>query len=204
MLICFPWKGSGGGVVYGCGVWRVKSWVKNVPDTNKYIAIFPIKWGWSPLTYLPLVVIIFEKSIILLYWTPYRGIDTSSSGPSGYSSLKLLNPLIGGLRLGWGICSYSLATYWTPYRGIEMLICFPGKGSGGGVVYRCGVWRVKSWVKNVLNTNKYIAISPIKWGWSRLTYLPLVFIISEKSIILFYWTPYRGIETCLPTRYLLP
>ena len=86
--------------------------------------------------------------------------------------------------------------YWTPYRGIEMLICFPWKGSGGVVVYGCGVWRVKSWVKNVLNTNKYIAISPIKWGWSPLTYLPLVVIIFEKSIILFYWTPYRGIETC--------
>ena len=153
MLIFFPWKGSGGGVVYGCGVWRVKSWVKNVPNTNEYIAIFLIKWGWSRLTYLPLVVIIFEKSIILFYWTPYRGI--------------------------------------------EMLICFPWKGSGGGVVYGCGVWRVKSWVKNVLNTNKYIAIFSIKWGWSPLTYLPLVFIISEKSIILFYWTPYRGIETRL-------
>ena len=91
----------------------------------------------------------------------------------------------------------ALAIYWTPYRGIEMLICFPGKGSGGGVVYGFGVWRVKSWVKNVLNTNKYIAIFSIKWGWSPLTYLPLVVIIFEKSIILFYWTPYRGIETTL-------
>ena len=90
-----------------------------------------------------------------------------------------------------------MSIYWTPYRGIEMLIRFPWKGSGGGVVYGCGVWRVKSWVKNVPNTNKYIAISPIEWGWSPLTYLPLVVIISEKSIILFYWTPYRGIDTFL-------
>ena len=97
MLICLPWKGSGGGVVYGCGVWRVKSWVKNVPNTNEYIAIFLIKWGWSPLTYLPLVVIIFEKSIILFYWTPYRGIDTISSECSASSK----------------------NSYWTPYRGID-------------------------------------------------------------------------------------
>ena len=108
-----------------------------------------------------------------IYWTPYRGIDTIFD-----DHLDI----------------YTII-YWTPYRGIEMLICLPWKGSGGGVVYGFGVWRVKSWVKNVLNTNKYIAISPIKWGWSPLTYLPLVFIISEKSIILFYWTPYRGIET---------
>ena len=174
MLICFPWKGSGGGVVYGFGVWRVKSWVKNVLNANKYIAIFSIKWGWSRLTYLPLVVIISEKSIILFYWTPYRGIDTFKK-----AIVVVCHPI----------------TYWTPYRGIEMLICFPWKGSGGGVVYGCGVWRVKSWVKNVLNTNKYIAIFSIKWGWSPLTYLPLVVIIFEKSIILFYWTPYRGIDT---------
>ena len=100
MLICFPWKGSGGGVVYGCGVWRVKSWVKNVPNTNKYIAISPIKWGWSRLTYLPLVVIIFEKSIILFYWTPYRGIDT----------LFLV------------IFRFFSFYYWTPYRGIDTRI----------------------------------------------------------------------------------
>ena len=98
MLICFPWNGSGGGVVYGCGVWRVKSWVKNVPNTNKYIAISPIKWGWSRLTYLPLVFIISEKSIILFYWTPYRGIDTKSFSV---------------------ISSFSNISYWTPYRGID-------------------------------------------------------------------------------------
>ena len=98
MLICFPWKGSGGGVVYGCGVWRVKSWVKNVPNTNKYIAISPIKWGWSRLTYLPLVVIIFEKSIILFYWTPYRGIDT----------IRIRKARI-----------LAHTIYWTPYRGID-------------------------------------------------------------------------------------
>ena len=145
MLICFPWKGSGGGVVYGCGVWRVKSWVKNVPDTNKYIAIFLIKWGWSRLTYLPLVVIIFEKSIILFYWTPYRGIDTRNNGQNPYwNEMQTIEPLIGGLRrvcrwvpyqkfpiepligglirdeFGIGMsCSYSF--YWTPYRGIDTL-----------------------------------------------------------------------------------
>ena len=281
MLICFPWKGSGGGVVYGCGVWRVKSWVKNVLNTNKYIAIFSIKWGWSRLTYLPLVVIIFEKSIILFYWTPYRGIETCCwILPAVH--IHSIEPLIGGLRRFaysfnviffiywtpyWGIETRSVIVffilppsiepligglilsyhgappafiiywtpyrgidtifrvktpcwqpiepliggliqtaklhepvtaglvYWTPYRGIEMLICFPWKGSGGGVVYGFGVWRVKSWVKNVPNTNKHIAISPIKWGWSSLAYLSLVVIIFEKSIILFYWTPYRGIDT---------
>ena len=197
MLICFPWKGSGGGVVYGCGVWRVKSWVKNVPNTNKDIAISPIKWGWSPLTYLPLVVIIFEKSIILFYWTPYRGIDTyptkDTLRPNRRSAIE---PLIGGLILNSSINNpFHSSSYWTPYRGIEMLICFPWEGSGGGVVYGFGVWRVKSWVKNVPNTNKYIAVFSIEWGWSRLTYLLLVVIIFEKSIILFYWTPYRGIDT---------
>ena len=130
------------------------------------------------------------------YWTPYRGIETSFN-PFLLSQAQRppIEPLIGGLRRDGCGYLWTMYCYWTPYRGIEMLICFPWKGSGGGVVYGCGVWRVKSWVKNVLNTNKYIAISPIKWGWSRLTYLPLVFIISEKNIILFYWTPYRGIET---------
>ena len=143
MLICFPWKGSGGGVVYGCGVWRVKSWVKNVLNTNKYIAISPIKWGWSPLTYLPLVVIIFEKSIILFYWTPYRGIDTISSecsassknsywtpyrGIDTYSALHLpywsatIEPLIGGLIRYFRVFAKFAFDYWTPYRGIETII----------------------------------------------------------------------------------
>ena len=106
-----------------------------------------------------------------------------------------IEPLIGGLILNYHGAPPAFIIYWTPYRGIEMLICFPWEGSGGGVVYGFGVWRVKSWVKNVLNTNKYIAIFSIKWGWSSLTYLPLVVIIFEKSIILFYWTPYRGIDT---------
>ena len=121
MLICLPWKGSGGGVVYGCGVWRVKSWVKNVPDTNKYIAVFSIKWGWSRLTYLPLVVIISEKSIILFYWTPYRGIDTyptkDTRRPNRRSAIE---PLIGGLiRYLRHNTGDHLALYWTPYRGID-------------------------------------------------------------------------------------
>ena len=115
-----------------------------------------------------------------------------------------IEPLIGGLIHITPIVALYLETdYWTPYRGIEMLICLPWKGSGGGVVYGFGVWRVKSWVKNVLNTNKYIAIFLIKWGWSRLTYLSLVFIISKKSIILFYWTPYRGIDTIKFDRWVL-
>ena len=147
MLICFPWKGSGGGVVYGFGVWRVKSWVKNVLNTNKYIAIFSIKWGWSPLTYLPLVVIIFEKSIILFYWTPYRGIDTSSpkqrKPSSSYTPIEpligglilfhsssfltmrnffpLLNPLLGDWDFPPMLLSTFLRNYWTPYRGIDTL-----------------------------------------------------------------------------------
>ena len=147
MLICFPGKGSGGGGVYGCGVWRVKSWVKNVPNTNKYIAIFSIKWGWSSLTYLPLVVIIFEKSITLFYWTPYRGIDTqewnkilsSHYNPSiepligglihcshlhKTRRFPTIEPLIGGLRhielrsKVANVC-HRRGNYWTPYRGID-------------------------------------------------------------------------------------
>ena len=204
MLICFHWKGSGGGVVYGCGVWRVKSWVKNVLNTNKYIAIFLIKWGWSPLTYLPLVVIIFEKSIILFYWTPYRGIETYTSaslivflGKAYWTPYRGIDTPFGHRWL-----SHQAFDYWTPYRGIEMLICFPWKGSGGGVVYGFGVWRVNSWVKNVLNTNKYIAIFSIKWGWSPLTYLPLVVIIFEKSIILFYWISFRGLMLAIKNLFI--
>ena len=120
MLICLPWKGSGGGVVYGCGVWRVKSWVKNVPNTNEYIAIFLIKWGWSPLTYLPLVFIISEKSIILFYWTPYRGIEMSCCIWDEKDSETTIEPLIGGLIRY--ITVYNPCTpfhYWTPYRGID-------------------------------------------------------------------------------------
>ena len=113
-----------------------------------------------------------------------------------------IEPLIGGLIpffwFFWVVRKY----YWTPYRGIEMLICFPWKRSGGAVVYGCGVWRVKSWVKNVLDTNKYIAISPIKWGWSSLTYLPLVFIIPEKSISLFYWIPFRGLMLAIKNLFI--
>ena len=119
MLIRFPWKGSGEGVVYGCGVWRVKSWVKNVPNTNKYIAIFSIKWGWSPLTYLPLVVIIFEKSIILFYWTPYRGIDNFYSIMQHVFFVKAIEPLIGGLRPNRKGTAPQSVRYWTPYRGID-------------------------------------------------------------------------------------
>ena len=119
MLICFPGKGSGGGVVYGFGVWRVKSWVKNVLNTNKYIAISPIKWGWSPLTYLSLVVIIFEKSIILFYWTPYRGIETRPAVPDSRLH-NPIEPLIGGLRQTVPLEElFRLGGYWTPYRGIE-------------------------------------------------------------------------------------
>ena len=131
----------------------------------------------------------------IIYWTPYRGIDTIFRVKT--PCWQPIEPLIGGLIQTAKLHEPVTAglVYWTPYRGIEMLICFPWKGSGGGVVYGCGVWRVKSWVKNVLNANKYIAIFSIKWGWSSLTYLPLVVIIFEKSIILFYWTPYRGIET---------
>ena len=131
-----------------------------------------MKCYWTPYRGIDTILHCLYCNFIVHYWTPYRGIETMT--PHTY---------------------LSSSNYWTPYRGIEMLICFPWKGSGGGVVYGCGVWRVKSWVKNVLNTNKYIAIFLIKWGWSRLTYLPLVVIIFEKSIILFYWTPYRGIET---------
>ena len=125
---------------------------------------------------------------INIYWTPYRGIESIVPKTLDVSSI-----------------------YWTPYRGIDISLrkwaisnekvgikcsfAFLRKGSGGGVVCGFGVWRVKSWVKNVPNTNKYIAIFLIKWGWSSLTYLSLVVIIFEKSIILFYWTPYRGIDT---------
>ena len=123
MLICFPWKGSGGGVVYGCGVWRVKSWVKNVLNTNKYIAIFSIKWGWSPLTYLPLVVIIFEKSIILFYWTPYRGIDTCRRTNRVHLNTGNINywtPYRGiDTCVPNSIGFPPINTYWTPYRGID-------------------------------------------------------------------------------------
>ena len=144
------------------------------------------------------------------YWTPYRGIETHLFSVN-HSCLSAIEPLIGGLRLWLFVSFLQYECYWTPYRGIDISLrewaisnekvgikcsfAFLRKGSGGGGVYGCGVWRVKSWVKNVLNTNKYIAISPIKWRWSSLTYLPLVVIIFEKSIILFYWTPYRGIDT---------
>ena len=123
MLICLPWKGSGGGVVYGCGVWRVKSWVKNVPDANKYIAISPIKWGWSSLTYLPLVVIILEKSIILFYWTPYRGIDTQSMWSMEYRSLRknYWTPYRGIDTFHFSSFPTKRNFYWTPYRGIDTL-----------------------------------------------------------------------------------
>ena len=80
-------------------------------DCRKYIAFFSIKWGWSRLTYLPLVFIISEKSIIMFYWTPYRGIDT-------FSFLYLrtaleidttpIEPLIGGL-IPFG---YKHTSYW--------------------------------------------------------------------------------------------
>ena len=127
MLICLPWKGSGGGVVYGFGVWRVKSWVKNVPDTNKYIAVFPIKWGWSRLTYLPLVVIISEKSIILFYWIPFRGLMLAIKNL--FIFWPLLNPLYGidTTMREWGI------------RNEESAIIFPGwTGEAGITLIRCG------------------------------------------------------------------
>ena len=124
MLICFPWKWSGGGVVYGCGVWKVKSWVKNVLNTNKYIAISPIKWGWSRLTYLPLVVIISEKSIILFYWTPYRGIETPEFWQLQRCSSSYWTPY-RGIETFWQCCGCSFSCYWTPYRGIEThLFCY--------------------------------------------------------------------------------
>ena len=91
-----------------------------------------------------------------------------------------IEPLIGGLILNTIPRVYSWFNYWTPYRGIDISLrewgisnekvgikcsfAFLRKGSGGGVVYGFGVWRVKSWVKNVLNTNKYIAVFFNKMG----------------------------------------
>ena len=118
--------------------------------------------------------------------------------------LLTIEPLIGGL-----IPSHEEECNCPHFVSIEPLIgglkcsfAFLKKGSGGGVVYGFGVWRVKSWVKNVLNANKYIAISPIKWGWSPLTYLPLVVIIFEKSIILFYWIPFRGLMLAIKNLFI--
>ena len=68
-------KGSGGGVVYGFGVWRVKSWVKNVPDTNKYIAVFFNRMGMITLDISTACGYNFQKEHYLV----------------------LLNPLVGGL-----------------------------------------------------------------------------------------------------------
>ena len=211
MLICFPWKGSGGGVVYGCGVWRVKSWVKNVLNTNKYIAISPIKWGWSPLTYLPLVVIIFEKSIILFYWTPYRGIDTHYLQRA-----------------------HAVKSYWTPYRGIDtyflflmkiILIALPIEPLIGGLILalqarcRClqlpiepligGLIRVEKWRSTVvyLYWTPYRGIDtvkPPKWYFHINPIEPLIgglihccssFFHKGITKLFIYWTPYRGIDT---------
>ena len=122
--LCFPWKGSGGGVVYGFGVWRVKSWVKNVLNANKYIAISPIKWGWSPLTYLPLVVIIFKKSIILFYWIPFRGLMLAIKNL--FIFWPLLNPLYGidTTMREWGIRNEEWAIIflgWTGEAGLHLI-----------------------------------------------------------------------------------
>ena len=185
-------------------------------DTISPISLWPRNLYWTPYRGLILVVSLLYFKVVLVhsiepliggliqvascvdnqlridcfaYWTPYRGLRHCK-----YAD--------------WASPEFC---YWTPYRGIDTTLrewaisnekvgikcsfAFLRKGSGGGVVYGFGVWRVKSWVKNVPNTNKYIAVFSVEWGWSRLTYLPLVGIIFEKNIILFYWTPYRGIET---------
>ena len=189
MLICFPWKGSGGGVVYGCGVWRVKSWVKNVLNTNKYIAISPIKWGWSRLTYLPLVVIIFEKSIILFYWTPYRGIETCCwILPAVH--IHSIEPLIGGLRRFAYSFNVIFFIYWTPYWGIEtrsVIVFFILPPSIepliGGLIHVL-VDFVQSHFKN----------PPLHY-WTPYRGIDTIRLIRCFICFICYWTPYRGIDT---------
>ena len=172
MLICFPGKGSGGGGVYGCGVWRVKSWVKNVLNTNKYIAISPIKWGWSPLTYLPLVVIIFGKSIILFYWTPYRGIDTFKNAPLSRASLRF--------------------AYWTPYRGIDT--SFQRMKGIPSIYY----WTPYRGIDTNLSHVVDLTGSSLTTYWTPYRGIDTQpFWLLPYFPTFSYWTPYRGIDTTL-------
>ena len=127
---------------------------------------------------------------LITYWTPYRGIET------------------------FGRCAKNeINSYWTPYRGIDISLrewaisneklglkcsfAFLERGAVEELFtgVECEEWRVE--LKTFLTQTNISRFFSIKWGWSSLTYLPLVVIISEKSTILFYWTPYRGIETTL-------
>ena len=206
MLIRFPWKGSGGGVVYGFGVWRVKSWVKNVLNTNKYIAIFSIKWGWSSLTYLPLVVIIFEKSIILFYWTPYWGIETRKGAIFPYPHRGYWTPYRGIDTNRPLECVSIIAPYWTPYRGIETLLlietvfmkAIPIEPLIGGLRPYWSAMRTTStryWTPyRGIDTFWYLwcypgySIEPLMGGLIR-------FLLQGATWYVTYWTPYRGIDT---------
>ena len=191
MLICFPGKGSGGGVVYGFGVWRVKSWVKNVLNANKYIAIFSIKWGWSRLTYLPLVVIIFEKSIILFYWTPYRGIDNFYSIMQHVFFVKAIEPLIGGLRPNRKGTAPQSVRYWTPYRGIDTYSTLDDRFWHRSTLCLCHYWTPYRGI-DTISSSASAASSPLLNPYRGIdTHWELRWV--QRTFP--YWTPYRGIET---------
>ena len=64
----------------------------------------------------------WRSTVVYLYWTPYRGIDTVKP-PKWYFHINPIEPLIGGLI---HCCSSffhkgitKLFIYWTPYRGID-------------------------------------------------------------------------------------
>ena len=138
-----------------------------------------------------------------IYWTPYRGIDTTLWRAKIFS-FPSIEPLIGGLiRFFWTYLILS-QFYWTPYRGIDTVFVLkfhsfntywtPYRGIDTFTILRIFLPpSIEPLIGGLIpigsgNIPKFNTIEPLIGGLIRF----FRFDVSYSSV---YWTPYRGIDT---------